>query len=77
MKQVSISNSSGDTNDAVAVTSAANEAKQDKVTPWVVESKDDKGIDYDKLISKILYILFIDNNILITRASERCLCRLQ
>lgn len=30
----------------------ANNEEEDIVTPWSVEGKDEKGIDYDKLISE-------------------------
>lgn len=30
---------------------------EDVVTPWNVESRNDEGIDYDKLISKSLYLV--------------------
>lgn len=39
-------------NGSVAVPSAPVEDDDDIVDPWNVESKSDKGIDYDKLIKK-------------------------
>ena len=33
-----------------------NEEEEDDVNPWDVRAKDEKGIDYDKLISKSLKI---------------------
>ena len=30
-----------------------NEDEEDDVNPWDVRAKDEKGIDYDKLISKL------------------------
>ena len=34
------------------VTSAADGEEEDIVDPWTVSSKSDKGVDYEKLISK-------------------------
>ncbi len=37
--------------DGKAVDGGENGEDEDHVDPWNVKSKDDKGIDYDKLIS--------------------------
>ena len=46
--------------EAIKVDTASDKKEdEDFVDPWNVVSTSDKGIDYDKLISKILYLMAI------------------
>lgn len=42
----------------VKIGDAVQEEQEDVVDPWNVQSSSDKGVDYDKLISKIFLLIF-------------------